>query len=88
MTTATAEMMTTTTVQNLFRDMSELSNEGMQKLAQYAQWLREEQEIAELQERFGTTPNAETIAAMEELDEGGGEITTVEEIMAELNANN
>jgi pyrroline-5-carboxylate reductase len=86
MTTATAEMTTSTIFQSLFRDMAELESEGVQKLAQYAKWLREEQEIAELKERFGTTPNAETIAAIKELDEGGGEITTIEEIMAELNA--
>jgi hypothetical protein len=86
MTTATAEMMTTTMVQNLFRDMSELSNEGMQKLAQYAQWLREEQEIAELKERFGMTPNAETIAAMDEARAGLDETVTLEQLRADCNA--
>ena len=43
-------------------------------------------EIAELEAKYGTTPNAETIAAMEEAEAGGGEVTTIEEIMAELNA--
>jgi hypothetical protein len=85
MTTVTAEG-SMSSVQDLFRDMSELSGEGIQKLAQYAKWLREEQEIAELKARFGTTPNAETIEAMRELDEGGGEDTTIDEIMTELNA--
>jgi hypothetical protein len=86
MTTTTAEIVKPSAIQNLLRDMSELSDEGMQKLAQYAQRLREEQEIAELKARFGTTPNAETVAAMKEADEGRGEVTTIEEITAELNA--
>jgi hypothetical protein len=86
MTIATAEASVVTTIQDLFRDMSELSGEGMQKLAEYAKWLREEQEIAELRVRFGTTPNAETIAAIEELRAGKGERVTIEQIMAELNA--
>jgi hypothetical protein len=45
-----------------------------------------EAEIAALESKYGTTSNAETIAAMKELDEGGGEVTTIDEIMAELNA--
>ena len=43
-------------------------------------------EIAALRAKYGTTPNAKTIAAMKEAEAGGGEITTIEEIMAELNA--
>ena len=43
-------------------------------------------EIAALRAKYGTTPNARTIAAMKEAEAGGGEVTTIEEIMAELNA--
>jgi hypothetical protein len=85
MTTVTAEVVMLS-VQNLFRDMSELSGEGIQQLAQYAKWLREEQEIAELKARFGMTPNAETIAAMEEARAGADEPMTLEQIQAECNA--
>jgi hypothetical protein len=44
--------------------------------------------VAAFEARYGTTPNAETAAAIEELESGGGEETTIEEIMAELNAGN
>jgi hypothetical protein len=80
------EATTPVTFQDLLRDMSELSDEGVQKLAQYVRWLREEQEIAELKARFGMTPNAETIAAMEEARAGLDEPMTLEQIRAECNA--
>jgi threonine aldolase len=41
-------------------------------------------EIAALEAKYGTTPNAETIAAMKELDEGGGEVVTMDELKAML----
>jgi hypothetical protein len=43
-------------------------------------------EIAALKARYGTTPNAETIAAMKEVAAGIGEPTTLEKIKAECNA--
>jgi hypothetical protein len=86
MTTQATELTTSATFQTLLRDMSELSSEGVQKLAQYAKWLLEEQEIAELKARFGTTPNAETIAAMEEARAGLDDPVTLEQIRAECNA--
>jgi len=74
-----------------------LSDTALEKLAPYVAFLKhedwiEEQEdakdIAALEAKYGTTPNAETIAAMEEAEAGGGEVTTIDEIMAELNAGN
>ena len=43
-------------------------------------------EIDALHEKYGMTPNAETIAAMKEAEEDGGEIVTIEEIRARCNA--
>ena len=43
-------------------------------------------EIAALKAKYGTTPNAETIAAMKEVAAGLGEPTTLEEIKAECDA--
>ena len=43
-------------------------------------------EIAALKAEYGTTPNAETIAAMKEVAAGLGIPTTLEEIRAECNA--
>ena len=45
-----------------------------------------EVEIAALKSKYGTTPNAETIAAMKEVAAGLGEPTTLEEIKAECDA--
>jgi hypothetical protein len=44
------------------------------------------QEIAALEAKYGTTPNAETIAAMKEARAGRGEPITLEELRAECNA--
>jgi hypothetical protein len=43
-------------------------------------------EIAALETEYGTTPNAETIAAMEEARAGLDETITLEQIRAECNA--
>jgi hypothetical protein len=43
-------------------------------------------EIAALKTKYGTTPNAETIAAMKEVAAGLGEPTTLQEIKAECDA--
>jgi hypothetical protein len=43
-------------------------------------------EIASLEAKYGTTPNTETIAAMQEVAAGLGEPTTLEEIKAECDA--
>lgn len=43
-------------------------------------------EIAALEAKYGTTPNAETIAAMKEAEAGLGEEITLEELKAEINA--
>jgi hypothetical protein len=43
-------------------------------------------EIAALEVKYGTTPNAETAAAIEELRTGKGERVTIDQIMAELHA--
>jgi hypothetical protein len=66
--------------------ISGLSGDGIQKLAEHAKWLLEEQEIAALKAKYGTTPNAETIAAMEAADAGIGELVTLEQIQAECDA--
>jgi hypothetical protein len=44
------------------------------------------QEIAALEAKYGTTPNAETIAAMKEARAGRGEPITLEELRTECNA--
>ncbi|MDR1916609.1 MAG: hypothetical protein LBQ58_08560 [Synergistaceae bacterium] len=44
------------------------------------------QEIAALEAKYGTAPNAETIAAMKEARAGHGEPMTLEELRAECNA--
>jgi hypothetical protein len=43
-------------------------------------------EIAALETEYGTTPNAETVAAIRELRAGKGERVTIAQIMAEFNA--
>jgi hypothetical protein len=72
--------MTTQTVstdrETLIETINALSDAAILKLAPYAAFLRYEDE----------TPNAETIAAMLEAESGGGEETTIDEIMAALNA--
>ena len=66
----------------------EMLREAEEKERRYQSMTLEEidAEIAALRAKYGTTPNARTIAAMEEAEAGGGEVTTIEEIMAELNA--
>jgi cytochrome c553 len=64
--------------------MSTLSDDGIRKLAEYAKRLAVDSEIAALEAKYGTTPNAETIAAMKELDGGGGETVTMDELKAML----
>lgn len=85
MNTRTAEMTTAETLQTLLRDISTLPDEGIRKLAEQAQLLATESEIAVLEAKHGTTPNAETIAAMKELDEGGGtRFSSPEELFRDL----
>ncbi|MCL1875487.1 MAG: hypothetical protein FWF87_04415 [Synergistaceae bacterium] len=43
-------------------------------------------EIASLRAKYGTTPNAKTIAAMKEVDAGLCEEITIEELKAQLHA--
>ena len=43
-------------------------------------------EIANLKAKYGTTPNAKTIAAMKEVENDLGEPVTLEEIKARCNA--
>jgi hypothetical protein len=95
MTTAAAEVLTVDR-KSLIHDIEHLSDKALAQIKWYVDRVRDEElelenidaEIAALEAKYGTTPNAETIAAMRELDEGGGEVTTIEEIMAELNAHN
>ncbi|MDR3280896.1 MAG: hypothetical protein LBT23_10320 [Synergistaceae bacterium] len=85
MTTQTEELSPATTTQSLFRGISELSDEGLRKLAEYVRRLNEEQEIAALEAKYGTTPNVETIAAIEELRAGKGKrFNNIDELMANL----
>ena len=88
MTTQTAEMTTTETFQTLLHNISTLPECSLRKLAEQAELLAIEAEIAALEEKYGTTPNAKTIAAMQEAAAGGGDVVTIDEIMAELNADN
>ena len=43
-------------------------------------------EIAVLEKKYGTTPNAETIAAMKEAEAGLGEEITIDQLKAQINA--
>lgn len=79
-------MMQMETLHNLFRDMSTLSGDGLRKLADYAKQLSEDAEIKELEATYGTTPNAETIAAMKELESGTVEAISFEEFKAQIDA--
>jgi hypothetical protein len=82
MTTQTAER------QEVIRLIEGLSDDGVHKLVDYVKSLAGDAEIAALEAKYGTTPNAETLAAIKELEDGGGEVVTIEQIMAELNADN
>ena len=70
----------------LHRAVDALPNESIPKLADYVKWLAEEAEIAALEAKYGTTPNAETVAAIEECRRGEGTPMTLEEIRAECEA--
>jgi uncharacterized protein (DUF1697 family) len=80
----TATATTATEKQNIHKIIDSLSDDRIIKLAEQARLLIDEQEIAELEAKYGTTPNAETIAAMKELDDGGGEAVTMDELKAML----
>jgi hypothetical protein len=64
----------------LIRDIEHLSDKAIIQVKGYIDRLREEElelenikaEIAVLEAKYGTTPNAETIAAMEEARAGKG----------------
>jgi hypothetical protein len=93
MTTATAEKTQTTERQELYRLIESLSNSAIFQVKGYIERLREEEElkaidaeIAALEAKYGTTPNAETIAAMEAAEAGIGELVTLDQIQAECNA--
>jgi hypothetical protein len=91
MTTATAEVISTER-ENLMHVIEQLSDKAILRVREYAERVREEDlesikaEIAALEAKYGTTPNAETIAAMKEAEAGIGELVTLEEIQAECNA--
>ena len=91
MTTTTAERITTDR-ENLIHIIGELSDKAISQIKGYADRVREEElevidtEIAALEAKYGTTPNAETIAAMKEAEAGIGELVTLEQIQAECNA--
>jgi hypothetical protein len=87
-TTATAER------QEVHQAIERLSNKAIVQIKGYIDRVREEElelenikaEIAALEAKYGTTPNAETVEAIEELRAGKGERVTIAQIMAELNA--
>jgi hypothetical protein len=93
MTTATAEVLTVDR-KSLIHDIEHLPDRAILQIKGYIERIRDEglelenidAEIAALEARYGTTPNAETIAAMRDAEEGRVEVTTIEEIMAEFNA--
>jgi hypothetical protein len=78
----------------LRKSIDTLSDAAIERLAHYVAFLRYEDEIpnaetiaaeiSALEARYGTTPNAGTIAAMKELDEGGGDVVTMDELKAML----
>jgi hypothetical protein len=89
MTTATAER------QEVYRIIEELSDRALLLIKGYAERVREEDlesikaEIAALEAKYGTTPNAETIAAMEEARAGKiKRCYSIEELMRDLHDEN
>jgi hypothetical protein len=74
----------TTERRELHQAVDALPDAAIPKLADYIKWLEEEAEIAALEAKHWTTPNAETIAAMKELDEGGGEVISMDTLKAML----
>ena len=86
MTAQVAETTTTEMFQTLLHNISTLPEDSTRKLAEQAQWLAEEAEIAALKAKYGTTPNAETIAAIEEIRAGKGKrFNSIAELMDDLN---
>jgi hypothetical protein len=91
-TTATTERIATER-ESLMHVIKQLPDGAILQIKGYIDRVREEEElrvieaeITALEAKYGTTPNAETIAAIEELRAGKGERVTIEQIMAELNA--
>jgi hypothetical protein len=76
----------TTERQDIHQIIDALSDDAVKKLIEQAKLLRDEQEIAALEAKYGTTPNAETIAAIEECRRGESTPITLEEIRAECEA--
>lgn len=66
---------------DLYSKIYALSDSAIEKLAPFVDFLSYEDYAG-----MPHIPNAETIAAMKELEEGRGEVVTIEQIMAELNA--
>ena len=66
----------------------EMEREAYEEERRYQNMTLEEidAEIAELKARYGTTPNATTIAAMKDAEEGLVEPVTLDEIRARCNA--
>ena len=66
----------------------ELEREAEEEERRYQSMTVEEihAEIAALEEKHGTTPNAETIAAMREAEAGLGEEITIDQLKAQINA--
>ena len=56
----------TTERQDIHKIIDALSDDAVKKLIEQAKLLRDGQEIAALKTKYGTTPNAKTIAAIEE----------------------
>lgn len=67
---------------DLYSKIYALSDSAIEKLAPFVDFLSYEDYTD-----MPHIPNAETIAAMKELEDGRGEVVTIEQIMAELNAN-
>ncbi|MDR0648336.1 MAG: hypothetical protein LBF92_03270 [Synergistaceae bacterium] len=79
----------TTERQDIHKIIDTLSDDAIKKLIGQAKLLRDEQEVAALKAKYGTTPNAETVAAMMEAESGGGEeFSSIEELMADLHDEN
>jgi signal recognition particle GTPase len=88
--TATVER---TARENLIAAIDTLSSAAIPQLKGYIDRLCEEEriaaEIAALEAKYGTTPNAETIAAIEECRAGKGKtFHSIEELMADLHDEN
>jgi hypothetical protein len=94
MTTITAEVADTERG-NLIRAIEQLSDKAILRVRGYVERVHEEDlesieaEIAALEAKYGTTPNAETIAAMEEARAGKGKLChSIEELMRDLHDEN